>query len=108
MKVKKKNLQKNVSLNENLNFKNCLQASQLKNKIKRLAKNKTDVKCFIENHKHFIIKNRSILKPQQEFKSERHNDFTEEINKITLSSTDDKRIQSTDSVQTCPYGTKKI
>ena len=29
--------------------------------------------------------NKSILKTQQRFKSERHNVFTEEINKITLS-----------------------
>ena len=29
---------------------------------------------------------------QQRFKNERHNDFTEEIKKIALSSNDDKRI----------------
>ena len=33
-----------------------------------------------------------ILKTQQRFKSERHNVFTEEINKIALSSNDDKRM----------------
>ena len=33
--------------------------------------------------------------------------FTEEINKITLSSNDDKRIQSIDSIETCAYGTSK-
>ena len=32
-----------------------------------------------------------MLKTQQWFKSERHNVFTEEINKIALSSNDDKR-----------------
>ena len=32
-----------------------------------------------------------VLKTQQIFKSERHNVFTEEINKITLSSNDDKK-----------------
>ena len=36
--------------------------------------------------------NKSILKTQQRFKSERHNVFTEEINKIALSSNDDKRM----------------
>ena len=35
-----------------------------------------------------------ILKTQQRFKSERHNVFTEKINKIALSSNDDKRIKS--------------
>ena len=32
-----------------------------------------------------------MLKTQQRFKSERHNVFIEEINKIALSSNDDKR-----------------
>ena len=31
--------------------------------------------------------------------------FTEEINKIALSLNDDKRIQSTDSIETYAYGT---
>ena len=33
-----------------------------------------------------------MLKTQQRFKSEKHNVFTEKINKIALSSNDDKRI----------------
>ena len=33
-----------------------------------------------------------MLKIQQRFKSERHNVFTEVINKIALSSNDDKRM----------------
>ena len=44
---------------------------------------------------------------QQRFKSERHNVFTEEINKIALSSNDNKRIQSIDSIETDVYGTSK-
>ena len=32
------------------------------------------------------------LKTQQRFRSEKHNVFTEEINKIALSSNDDKRV----------------
>ena len=35
-----------------------------------------------------------MLKTQKRFKSERHNAFTEEINKIDLSSNDDERMQS--------------
>ena len=38
------------------------------------------------------------------FKSERHNAFTEEINKIALSSNDDKTMQSIDSMETYPHG----
>ena len=33
-----------------------------------------------------------MLKTQERFKSEKHNVFTEEINKITLSSNDNKRM----------------
>ena len=47
------------------------------------------------------------MKTQQRFKSERHNVFTEEINKIALSSNYDKRMQSIDSIKTCAYGTTK-
>ena len=46
-------------------------------------------------------------KIQQRFKIERHNVFTEEINKTALSSNDDKRMQSTDSLDTYAYGTSK-
>ena len=54
-----------------------------------------------------FIKNKSILKIQQRFKSERRNFFTEEINKIALSSTDDERMQSIDWRETYAYGTSK-
>ena len=45
--------------------------------------------------------NNLILKVQHRFKSERHNVFTEEIKKITLSSNDDKRMKSIDLIKTC-------
>ena len=54
-----------------------------------------------------IRNNKSILKTQQIFKSEKHKVFTEEINMIALSSNDDKRIQSIDSIETYAYGTSK-
>ena len=57
-----------------------------------------------KDHKEFIKKNnRLILKTQQRFRSEKHNDFTQEIHKIALSSNDDKQIQSTDSIETYAY-----
>ena len=45
-----------------------------------------------------------MLQTKQKFKSESQNVFTEEANKIALSSNDDKRMQSIDSTETCPYG----
>ena len=51
--------------------------------------------------------NKLTLKTKQRFKSERRNVFTEEINKIALSSNDDKKIKSIDSVKTYANGMKK-
>ena len=45
-----------------------------------------------------------MLKTQQGFKRQRHNVFTEEINKITLTSNDDKGTQSIDSIETYVHG----
>ena len=85
------------------NYKNCLEATQLDNKIPR---KKIDIDS-IKNHKELIKNNKSILKTQQRFKSERHNVFTKEINKIALCSNDDKKMQSIDLIETYAFGTSK-
>ena len=46
-----------------------------------------------------------ILKSQQRFKSNHDKVYTEEINKIALSSNHDKRLQTSDRIKTYPYGT---
>ena len=46
-----------------------------------------------------------MYRSQQRFKSDHHKVYTEEVNKIALSSNDDKRIQTFDKVITYPYGT---
>ena len=46
-----------------------------------------------------------ILKSQQRFKHEAHNVYTEDINKIALSSNDDKKFQTLDRITSYPYGT---
>ena len=46
-----------------------------------------------------------IIRSQQRFRSDHHKVCTEEVNKIALSSNDDKRIQTFDKVITFPYGT---
>ena len=48
-----------------------------------------------------------ILQAQPMFKSERHNNFTEEINKVALSLNDDKRMQSTDLKKSYAYELSK-
>ena len=79
-------------------------------KICHLEKNKIDIYRLKENHKELTRKNKHILKIQQRFKSEKHNIFTKEVNKISLSSNNDKRIQSIDSIVyrfIYAYGTSK-
>ena len=60
-------------------------------------------KCVIKrrlkfnDYKDCLLSNKIVLKSQQRFRSERHNVYTEEINKIALSSNDGNI--------TYPYGT---
>ena len=46
-----------------------------------------------------------ILKSQQKFKSDHHKVYTEEVNKIALSSSDDKRLQTFDKITSYLYET---
>ena len=66
------------------NYKTCFEATQLENKINHLGKNKIDICNLKKDYKEFIKDNTLLLKIQKRFKSERHNDFTEEINKTVL------------------------
>ena len=47
------------------------------------------------------------LKLQQKFKIERHIVFTEKVNKISLRSNGDTRVQSNDSIEPYAHGTKE-
>ena len=75
-------------------------------------KAKETKKCIIKGKRRLIFKNyndcnfnnKTILKSQQRFKSDHHNVYTEQINKIALSN-DDKRLQTFDKITTNPYGT---
>ena len=60
---------------------------------------------MFKNYKDCQFNNENILKSQQRFKSDYHNVYTEQINKIALSSNDDKRLQTFDKITTYPYGT---
>ena len=52
-----------------------------------------------------LFKNEVIIKSQQRFRSDHHRVCTEEVNKIALSSNDDKKLETFDKVTTYPYGT---
>ena len=60
---------------------------------------------MFENYKDSLFNDIIILKSQQRFKNDHHKVYTEEVNKIALSSNDDKRLQTIDKVTTYPYGT---
>ena len=68
-------------------------------------------KCVIkrelmfENYKDSLFNNKIILKLQQRFKSDHHEVYTEEVNKIALSRDDDNRLQTFDKITMYPYGT---
>ena len=76
-------------------------------KLKNLKEQKkcvTKRELMFENYKDCLFKNKVVLKSQQRFKSDHHKVYTEEINKIALSSNDDKRLQTSDRIKTYPYG----
>ena len=52
-----------------------------------------------------MLNNENVYRSQKRFKSDYHKVYTEEINKIALSSNDDKRLQTFDKIKTYPYGT---
>ena len=111
-------------------YKDCLEFAPLERKINYLERKiKTSIDCLKGHQKDFVIKNyfeetirisveslkasqkkfvnKIILKEQQRFKSKEHDVFTEVINKIALSSNDDKIMQSIDIIETFSYGTSK-
>ena len=62
-------------------------------------------KIFFNNYLDSLFKNKVLYRSQQQFRSDHYKMYTEEVNKIALSSNDDKRIQTFDRVTTYPYGT---
>ena len=62
-------------------------------------------RLMVKNYKDCFFNDKTILKLQQIFKSVCHNIHTEQINKIALSSSDDKKLQIFDKTTTYPYGT---
>ena len=78
------------------------------NKVKKTKGTKKFVikkELKFNDYKDCLLNNKTALKSQQRFKSERHDVYTEEINKIALSSNDDKILQPFDKITTYPYGT---
>ena len=79
---------------------------------KEQKKAKGTKKCAIKrelkfnDYKDCLLNDKVVLKSYQRFKSERHNVYTENVNKIALSSNYDKRLLTFDKITTYPYGYK--
>ena len=58
----------------------------------------------IDDYKNSLFKNITILRSQLRFKSDLHIVYSEEVNKIAISSNDNKRLQTFDKITTYPYG----
>ena len=72
---------------------------------KRTKKCIINKELTLENYKESVLKNKTIAKSQLRFKSDPHNVYTEEINKIAVSSNDDNRLQTFDGITTYPIRT---
>ena len=75
-----------------------------------MKKAKGTKKCIVKREITFknyadTLFNDEVIRSQQRFRSDHHRVCTEEVNKIALSSNDDKRIQTFDKITTFPYGT---
>ena len=70
VKIKRQNAHKNCAIKINLkfeNYRNCLEATQLENKINYLEKKqncRSNLFCHKRKHKEFIINNKLTLKTQ--------------------------------------------
>ena len=73
-------------------------------KPKRRKKCKIKGRLKFNNYKDCLLNNEIILKSQRRFKIKAQNVYTEEVNKISLSSNDDKRLQTFDRITLYPYG----
>ena len=75
-------------------------------KAKGTKKSVIKQKLLFENLKDCLFNNKTIYRSQERLKSYNHDVYTGEVNKIALSSKDDKRhLQTSDKVTTYPYGT---
>ena len=63
---------------------------------------------MIKHYKDSLFNNKIMLKSQQTFKSDHHNLYTKETNKIVISSNDDKRLQTFDRLATYTYGVPAV
>ena len=60
---------------------------------------------MFKDYKDSLFNDEVLIRSQHRFRIDHHKVYTDEVNKIALSSNDGKRIQTFDKVTTYPYGT---
>ena len=60
-------------------------------KTKRIKRCVLKRRLMFENYKDLLFNNKTIMQSQLRFKSDHHNVYTEEVNKIALNSNDNKK-----------------
>ena len=78
-------------------------AKIINKKVKGTKKSVIKRELMFKNYVDALFNDEVIIKSQQQFRSDYHKVYTEEVSKIALSSNDDKRIQTCDRVTTFPY-----
>ena len=74
-------------------------------KAKGIKKCVIKQKVMFQNFKDCLFNNANVYRSQERFKSYNHDAYTEEVNKITLSRNDGKRLQAFDGIKAHPFGT---
>ena len=59
---------------------------------------------MFKNYKDCLTNSKAVYRSQERIKSYSDYVYTEKVNKIALSSNDDKRLQTFDKITTHPYG----
>ena len=75
-----------------------------KKKVKGTKKCIVKRKITFKNYVDALLNDKVLIKSQQRFRNDHHKVYTEAVNKIALSSNDDKRIQTPGRTTTYPYG----
>ena len=77
----------------------------VKRKKKGTQKRIIKRRITFRNSKESIFENKTTVRSQLIFESDYHIVYTEEVNKIAISSNNDKRLKTYDKISTHPYGT---
>ena len=82
-----------------------MKAKIINKKAKGTKKSVIKRELIFKNYKDSLFNGEVIIGLQQRFRNDHHKVYTEEVNRIALSSNDDKRIQAFDKATTYLYGT---